>query len=80
MRFSLAATSALAGSALALPRHRGLRDDEVGLNSLARSHGKLWFGTAADIPGPEQQDNGYMDILTEAGNFGEITPANYMKV
>jgi hypothetical protein len=50
------------------------------LNELAQKHGKLWFGTAADIPGPEQQDEGYMSILNDTKIFGEITPANYMKV
>jgi hypothetical protein len=50
------------------------------LNELAQKHEKLWFGTAADIPGPEQQDEGYMSILNDTKIFGEITPANYMKV
>jgi len=49
------------------------------LNNLAQKHGKLWFGTAADIPGPEQQDAGYMAVLDDTNIFGEITPANYMK-
>ena len=31
-----------------------------GLNDLAKATGKAYFGTAADIPGPEQQDNAYM--------------------
>lgn len=50
------------------------------LNDLARRAGKLWFGTAADIPGPEQSDVEYMTILNDTNIFGEITPANYMKV
>ena len=50
------------------------------LNDLARERGKLWFGTAADIPGPEQQDEQYMTILNDTNIFGELTPANYMKV
>jgi endo-1,4-beta-xylanase len=51
------------------------------LNDLAQDHGKLWFGTAADLPGTaEQTDNEYLRILTNPKNFGEITPANYMKV
>lgn len=54
--------------------------NEAFLNVLARADQKLWFGTAADIPGPELQDEGYMDILTDRRIIGEITPANYMKV
>lgn len=51
------------------------------LNDLARDNGKLWFGTAADIPGTaEQTDKDYLRILTNPKNFGEITPANMMKV
>jgi endo-1,4-beta-xylanase len=50
------------------------------LNHLAQKEGKLWFGTAADIPGPEQSDVNYMTILNDTKIFGEITPANYMKV
>lgn len=50
------------------------------LNSLAQQHGKLWFGTAADIPGPEQQNVEYMNILNDTEIFGAVTPANYMKV
>jgi len=49
------------------------------LNDLAHTKGKLWFGTAADIPGPEQSDVEYMTILNDTNIFGEITPANYMK-
>ena len=50
------------------------------LNDLAQQRGKLWFGTAADIPGPEQQDEQYMTILNDTNIFGQLTPANYMKV
>lgn len=51
------------------------------LNDLAQGNGKLWFGTAADIPGTgEQTDKDYLRILTNPKNFGEITPANMMKV
>lgn len=49
------------------------------LNNIAQQNGKLWFGTAADIPGPEQQDLEYMTILNDTRIFGAITPANYMK-
>lgn len=51
------------------------------LNELAQQHGKLWFGTAADIPGTnETSDEGYMAIVTNEKIFGELTPANMMKV
>lgn len=50
------------------------------LNELAQARGKLWFGTAADVPGAEQQDVGYMTILNDTNIFGQLTPANYMKV
>lgn len=50
------------------------------LNELAQQHGKLWFGTAADIPGTnETSDAGYMAIVTNEKIFGELTPANMMK-
>lgn len=50
------------------------------LSDLAKADGKLWFGTATDIPGPEQQDQNYMSIMTDTDIFGCLTPANYMKV
>jgi len=42
------------------------------LNILARQAGKLWFGTAADIPGPEQNDTQYMTLLNDTLLFGEV--------
>ena len=54
------------------------------LNELAKAKGKLWFGTAADIPktneNDEQTDQAYLSILTDPKIFGELTPANIMKV
>ena len=50
-----------------------------GLNDAAKAAGKRWFGTAADIPGPEQQDVYYMREFNNAHDFGEATPANIMK-
>jgi len=49
------------------------------LNNLAQAAGKLWLGTAADVPGVEQQDKEYMTILNDTRIFGQITPANDMK-
>ena len=51
------------------------------LNDLAQSHGKLWFGTAVDIPGSGEDNNTeYQTILNDTNIFGQLTPANYMKV
>jgi endo-1,4-beta-xylanase len=50
-----------------------------GLNDAAKVAGKLWFGTAADIPGPEQADYYYMREFNNTHDFGEATPANIMK-
>lgn len=51
-----------------------------GLNDYAKDIGKVYFGTAADIPGPELQDNAYIAVLNNAHEFGQLTPTNYMKV
>jgi endo-1,4-beta-xylanase len=52
-----------------------------GLNDAAKQAGKLWFGTAADIPGTgEAQDPFYMREFKNQHDFGEATPANIMKV
>jgi hypothetical protein len=52
-----------------------------GLNDAAKQAGKLWFGTAADIPGTgEAQDKYYMRAFQNPHDFGEATPANIMKV
>ena len=53
---------------------------KFGLNDAAKQAGKLWFGTAADIPGPEQNDKYYMKEFSNTHDFGEATPANIMKV
>jgi endo-1,4-beta-xylanase len=74
---SLLAFSTLKTAAAAPRRPTGPRY----LNSLAQDNGKLWLGTAADIPGTaEQTDKEYLRILENPKNFGEITPANMMKV
>ncbi len=91
MRFSLAAASLLAGSAVAFPSNKGPSVPPKGpasppktsslpnLNALAQRAGKLWFGTAADIPGTDETtDAAYLKLLKE--NFGEVTPANALKV
>lgn len=76
MRFSLAATTLLAGLATAAPSSS---KNDVNLDKLARRNGMLWFGTAADIPGTsETTDKSYLSILRK--KFGEMTPANALKV
>lgn len=53
----------------------------VGLNEAAQATGKIWFGTAADIPGTrERGDHYYMKEFNNTLDFGEATPANIMKV
>ena len=52
-----------------------------GLNDYAKAAGKVYFGTAADIPGTaELSDVAYMTQLNNTHDFGQLTPANYMKV
>lgn len=51
-----------------------------GLNDAARALGKLFFGTAADIPGTnETTDKYYLKEFNNRHDFGEATPANAMK-
>ncbi|PIL33897.1 hypothetical protein GSI_03603 [Ganoderma sinense ZZ0214-1] len=49
----------------------------AGLHALARSAGKLYFGTATD--NPELTDAAYVAVLDDAQMFGQITAANSMK-
>lgn len=54
---------------------------DYGLDDAARAAGKLWFGTAADIPGTgELEDVYYMAQFNNTHDFGGATPANVMKV
>lgn len=82
--FTAAAVATLAiiqaGSVGALPQ-RPPPSSGPYLNQLAQQHGKLWLGTAADIPDTIQTtDEAYLAILLNDKNFGEFTPANEMKV
>ncbi|KAH8100974.1 endo-1,4-beta xylanase [Cristinia sonorae] len=47
------------------------------LNTIAKQHRKLYFGTATD--NPELNDTAYRAILDDNRMFGQITPANSMK-
>lgn len=47
------------------------------LHTLAKSKGKLYFGTATD--NPELTDTAYTAILDDGAMFGQITPGNSMK-
>ncbi|RPD59549.1 endo-1,4-beta-xylanase C precursor [Lentinus tigrinus ALCF2SS1-6] len=49
----------------------------AGLNTLAKAAGKLYFGSATD--NPELSDSAYVKILSNAKEFGQITPGNSMK-
>lgn len=49
-----------------------------GLNARAKAAGKLYFGTATD--NSELSDTAYTAILDNTQEFGQITPANSMKV
>lgn len=52
-----------------------------GLDDYARKAGKLYFGTAADIPGTnETTDKYYRAELANRDDWGQVTPANAMKV
>ena len=48
------------------------------LNELAKEAGKLYFGTATD--NGELSNTTYFNILTDTKEFGQLTPANGMKV
>lgn len=79
MRPSLLIAALLAGASQAAPHSSGSNGKNIDLNALAQRRGKHWFGSAADIPGTtETTDAAYLKVLKE--NFGEITPANAMKV
>lgn len=78
MRPSLMIAALLAGASQAAPSSSS-NSNSIDLNKLAQRRGKHWFGTAADIPGTaETTDSAYLKVLKS--NFGEITPANAMKV
>lgn len=46
-------------------------------NVVAHLEGKKYFGSATD--NPELNDTAYVDILSNWGYFGQLTPANRMK-
>ena len=82
MRFT-SVTVALCAISATVSAHRYPRPshfEKPWLNTLAQQAGKLWFGTASDIPGVEQQNKEYMEILQDNRIFGQLTPANSMKV
>ena len=79
MRTSLFFAALLAGVSQAAPPTPHGHGKHIDLDALARRNGKHWFGSAADIPGTaETTDAAYLKVLKD--NFGEITPANAMKV
>lgn len=46
-----------------------------GLNTAAKAAGKLYYGTASDLP----SNTAYIADLSNAADFGQLTPANQMK-
>ncbi|KAJ5691568.1 Endo-1-4-beta-xylanase D [Penicillium malachiteum] len=75
MRLSLAITALLVGASQGAP-HAPISNFDI--NRLAQLQHKLWFGSAADIPGTaETTDTAYLKLLKST--FGEVTPANAMK-
>lgn len=53
---------------------------KTGLNDYAKKAGKLYFGTAADVPGTnETTDKYYRAELANRDDWGQVTPANAMK-
>lgn len=67
--------------ASSIPPASVAKSANYGLNDAAKAAGKLWFGTAADIPGTgEADDPYYMAEFNNTHDFGGATPANIMKV
>jgi hypothetical protein len=50
------------------------------LNSLAKKAGLEYFGTASDIVSVAALNATYAKILSDTREFGQLTPANGMKV
>ncbi|GAM84041.1 hypothetical protein ANO11243_020320 [Dothideomycetidae sp. 11243] len=65
----------LAGLAVGAPKTQAL-----GANDYAKQAGKMYFGTAADLPnGGAFHDKYYMAQFNNTRDFGQATPANVMK-
>ncbi|TFY56638.1 hypothetical protein EVJ58_g7514 [Rhodofomes roseus] len=75
-RVSALPGSTTAPSSAALPTATSI---VPGLNFLAHTAGKLYFGTATDNTQPEFNDTTYIRILENWWHFGQLTPANAMK-
>ena len=78
MVFSHFLLAAFAASASAAPVIKSW----FGPSQYATLAGKLYFGTAINIPGPsgELEDSEYMTMFNNSNMFGQATPANIMKV
>ncbi|KAK0832824.1 hypothetical protein LTR73_001909 [Friedmanniomyces endolithicus] len=73
-------TSSLASTAATTTILATATATNYGLNDAAKAAGKLWFGTALDVPGTgEAQDPYYIAEFDNIHDFGEATPANIMK-
>lgn len=75
LRFLLAALAASVSAAPVIKSWFGPAD-------YATLAGKLYFGTAINIPGPsgELDDPYYMALFNDSNTFAQATPANIMKV
>ena len=69
----------LAAAVVGAPLEPRAGIDSPYLNTAIQSKGKLWFGTAIDVPGTEASDSAYMAIFNNSQIFGEVTPGNQMK-
>jgi endo-1,4-beta-xylanase len=82
-------TSAIVGAILASPFVSGVPTEIVdrasnkdkyhglGLNSMAKRAGLLYFGTAVD--NPSFNNSKYLSIAFDKNEFGQVTPANGQK-
>lgn len=72
VRLSPVLLASIAGSGLPLYAQA------AGLNTAAKAVGLKYFGTATD--NPELSDTAYETELNNTQDFGQLTPANSMKV
>lgn len=81
MHFSTVAAALVAGLSLtcASPIENEKRDIPIGLNTVAKAVGKLYFGSATDNL-VEWNDTKYLSIFDEYYQFGQTVPTNAMKV
>ena len=79
MHFSTVAAAFVAGLSLTHASPIEKRDIPIGLNTVAKAVGKLYFGSATDNL-VEWNDTKYLSIFDEYYQFGQTVPTNAMKV